>query len=90
LSNIDDKVALNKTRSVLEPHEYDILEETSNGSNLHVGNVYFQLLIESKKDTFTSSSTTEAENSIVSQIIQELQLKKPPGRFLTKDCESGF
>lgn len=75
---------------IFEPHEHDILGGRGNGPNLHLGNIYFRELVEANKTKYTSSQCNKVKNSIILEIVNKIQSRTPPGRFLTKDNDSGL
>ena len=66
---------------IVTPHSNDVLSGRGNGVNHHEGNIYFRSLIQKYKPFYLHSNPSE-KKLISKRIVQDVQNRDPPGRFL--------
>lgn len=72
------------TKDIRTPHDNDVLCGRGGGTNNHVGNENFRVLVTRKKRDYLNSS--KREKPLVSKsIVDEIRGMHPPGRFLQKN-----
>ena len=74
--------------AILMPRTNDILSGRGNGANQHTGNIYFRNLIASYKRKYVLSEPV-IKKQITHQVLAVIESRKPAGRFLKQDAESG-
>lgn len=72
------------TKKIRTPHDHDVLCGRGGGTNNHIGNENFRVLVTRKKREYLNSS--KREKPLVSKsIVDEIRGMNPPGRFLQKN-----
>lgn len=69
-------------------HAHDILSGRGNGANQHSGNIYFRNLISNFKRKYVLSEPA-IKKQITNQVLNIVQGRDPPGRFLRQEVKSG-
>ena len=69
-------------------HAHDILSGRGNGANQHSGNIYFRNLISNYKRKYVLSEPA-IKKQITNQVLNIVQGRHPPGRFLRQEAKSG-
>ena len=78
---------LSYSKLVNSPNRNDVLCGRGGKINNHVGNRQFRAIVETHKDRYQAAS--KAEKALIArQIIDEIRLMNPPGRFLSKSLEN--
>jgi len=70
------------------PNQNDVLGGRGNSSNMHPGNIMFRKLVAIDYDKYSLASNAEKKR-IAARIIDTIQNKSPPGRFLAQDKDTG-
>lgn len=66
----------------VKPHPHDIKGGRGNGSNMHHGNRYYQERVMENRQAYKESRGNFAKNVIAESILDSIQNRNPPGRFL--------
>jgi len=77
----------NQGYSIITPHQHDILSGRGNGANQHPGNIFFRNLIHKYKHHYIHTGPSE-KKLITKRIVEEVQQRNPPGRFLKQNPEN--
>lgn len=77
----------NQGFGIVTPHQHDILSGRGNGANQHPGNIFFRNLIHKYKHHYIHTGPSE-KKLITKRIVEEVQLRDPPGRFLKQNHET--
>ena len=77
----------NEAYNVITPHPHDILSGRGNGANQHSGNIFFRNLIQKYKHHYIHTGPSE-KKLITKKIVEEVQKRIPPGRFLKQNHET--
>jgi hypothetical protein len=77
----------NQGFGIVTPHQHDILSGRGNGANQHPGNVFFRHLIHKYKHHYIHTGPSE-KKLITKKIVEEVQQRNPPGRFLKQSNET--
>ncbi|GFH43837.1 hypothetical protein CTEN210_00310 [Chaetoceros tenuissimus] len=70
-------------------HEHDVLCGRGGSVGAHPGNKYFQKLVKERKQRYLNSRKLE-KKSVATEVVELIQKRNPPGRFLKRDESSGF
>ena len=71
----------------INPHPNDILSGRGSGVNLHPGNAFYRTLVKFSKVEYANVKSPQ-KKLIIAQIIDEVNKKSPPGRFLKQNHKS--
>uniref|UniRef100_A0A7S2KBQ9 DUF6824 domain-containing protein n=1 Tax=Leptocylindrus danicus TaxID=163516 RepID=A0A7S2KBQ9_9STRA len=75
--------------NIKDPGENDVLCGRGGGTNNHIGNERFRILVQTKKKLYLQSS--KRDKPLVSrEIVALVRGQNPPGRFLGKDVRTGL
>mmetsp|Transcript_9194 Transcript_9194/g.10106 ORF Transcript_9194/g.10106 Transcript_9194/m.10106 type:complete len:823 (+) Transcript_9194:173-2641(+) len=74
----------NQGFGIVTPHQHDILSGRGNGANQHPGNIFFRNLIHKYKHHYIHTGPSE-KKLITKRIVEEVQNRNPPGRFLKQN-----
>ncbi len=77
----------NQGFGIVTPHPHDILSGRGNGANQHPGNIYFRRLINKYKHHYILTGPSE-KKLITKKIVEEVQSRNPPGRFLKQNSDN--
>lgn len=66
----------------VKPHLHDVKCGRGNGSNMHHGNRYYQQRVLENRKAYKESRGNYAKNMIAASILDNIQNRSPPGRFL--------
>ncbi len=77
----------NQGFGIVTPHQHDILSGRGNGANQHPGNIFFRNLIHKYKHHYIHTGPSE-KKLITKRIVEEVQERNPPGRFLKQNPET--
>lgn len=77
----------NQGFGIVTPHPHDILSGRGNGANQHPGNIYFRRLINKYKHHYINTGPSE-KKLITKRIVEEVQTRNPPGRFLKQNSDN--
>jgi len=77
-----------KTSDVEKPHSNDVLCGRGGSSNRHLGNTHFRELVAANKKTYIGL-TKKQKMMVARKIVEMIHSTDPPGRFLSKDMDSG-
>jgi hypothetical protein len=76
-------------RDITFPHEHDVLCGRGGGTNNHVGNMRWRMLVAQNKQLYVSLQNIE-KNILSKSIVHVIRNQNPPGRFLRKDSYTGL
>lgn len=83
------KTVTSITMGIKDPCENDVLCGRGGGTNNHIGNERFRILVQTKKKLYLQSS--KRDKPLVSrEIVALVRSQNPPGRFLGKNPRSGL
>lgn len=77
----------NQGYGIVTPHQHDILSGRGNGANQHPGNIFFRNLIHKYKHHYIHTGPSE-KKLITKRIVEEVQQRNPPGRFLKQNHDN--
>ena len=77
----------NQGYGIVTPHQHDILSGRGNGANQHPGNIFFRNLIHKYKHHYIHTGPSE-KKLITKRIVEEVQQRNPPGRFLKQNQDT--
>lgn len=77
----------NQGFGIVTPHQHDILSGRGNGANQHPGNIFFRNLIARYKHHYIHTGPSE-KKLITKKIVEDVQLRTPPGRFLKQNNDT--
>ena len=84
--NID--LLQNIGQNIITPHPHDVLSGRGNGANQHPGNIFFRDCIHEYKPYYISTAGPTEKKLIIKRIIEIIQQRNPPGRFLKQNNET--
>ena len=73
-----------KLKSIVTPHDHDVLSGRGNYVNYHVGNEHFRSLVKKHKIAYVACPKPE-KGRFSTIIVDEVRSLDPPGRFLKQD-----
>jgi len=73
----------------IQPHAHDIKCGRGHGSNMHPGNKYYQDKVMANKQSYKESRGNFDKNMIAGSILNDIQSRSPPGRFLELHVSNG-
>jgi len=73
----------------VQPHAHDIKCGRGHGSNMHPGNRYYQDKVMANKQSYKESRGNFDKNMIAGSILNDIQSRSPPGRFLESHVSNG-
>ena len=74
-----------KIKSIITPHDHDVLSGRGNYVNYHVGNEHFRSLVKKHKIAYVACPKPE-KGRFSTIIVDEVRSLDPPGRFLKQDA----
>lgn len=74
---------------VKEPNENDVLCGRGGSINSHPGNERFRQLVEKRKRVYLTARFKREKRLIANSILSEIRSIDPPGRFLSRDPNTG-
>ncbi|KAI2507489.1 hypothetical protein MHU86_6981 [Fragilaria crotonensis] len=74
---------------VKEPNENDVLCGRGGSINAHPGNERFRQLVEKRKRVYLTARFKREKRLIANSIVLEIRSLDPPGRFLSRDPNTG-
>lgn len=76
-------------RNVTHPHPHDVLCGRGGGTNAHVGNSHWRMLVAANKEMYVS--LPKKQKMLLSKsIVNAVRSQNPPGRFLQKDNKTNL
>jgi hypothetical protein len=77
------------TRDITIPHPHDVLCGRGGGTNNHVGNTHWRMLVAANKQLYVT--LPKRQKMLLSQsIVKAIRSQNPPGRFLQKQAQSDY
>ena len=76
-----------KIKSIITPHDHDVLSGRGNYVNYHVGNEHFRFLVKKHKIAYVACPKPE-KGRFSTIIVDEVRSLDPPGRFLKQDAKT--
>ena len=74
-------------RNILEPHAHDVLCGRGGGTNNHIGNSHWRLLVAANKQLYVT--LPKRQKMLLSRsIVNAVRSQNPPGRFLEKNSKT--
>lgn len=73
----------------VQPHAHDIKCGRGHGSNMHPGNRYYQDKVMANKQAYNEARGNFDKNMIAGSILNQIQSRSPPGRFLESHVRNG-
>jgi len=74
-------------RDILEPHAHDVLCGRGGGTNNHIGNSHWRLLVAANKQLYVT--LPKRQKMLLSRsIVNAVRSQNPPGRFLEKNSKT--
>src|SRR6476660_1978228 len=74
-------------KDIESPHSHDVLCGRGGGSNSHVGNMHWRMLVAANKELYVT--LPKKQKLLLSMsIVNAVRSQTPPGRFLQKDAKS--
>lgn len=73
----------------LRPHDHDIKCGRGHGNNFHPGNRFYQERVEEKRQAYKEAAGNYDKNFIAASIIDAVEARSPPGRFLESKVVDG-
>jgi hypothetical protein len=71
-------------KEIPHPHPHDVLCGRGGGTNAHVGNTHWRMLVAANKETYVT--LPKKQKMLLSKsIVNAIRSQGPPGRFLQKD-----
>ena len=78
-----------ETKGIEQPNENDVLCGRGGKTNIHIGNIHYRKIIETRKNIYRSISKNR--KSILSMsIVEAINRLDPPGRFLSYNGKTGL
>ena len=77
----------NSNATITAPHPHDVLSGRGNFVNYHCGNEYFRKLVRKYKLDYVQSSKQQ-KGTFSKLIVDTINARRPPGRFLKQDNET--
>jgi hypothetical protein len=74
--------------NIEHPHSNDVLCGRGGSSNRHLGNMHFRELVAANKKTYVGL-TKKQKMLVARKIVEMVHQAEPPGRFLSKDLDTG-
>lgn len=78
-----------KADNIENPGTHDVLCGRGGSSNRHLGNIHFRELVAANKKTY-NTLTKKQKMMVARKIVDAVRTTEPPGRFLSKDLNTGF
>ena len=76
-------------KGILRPHPHDVLCGRGGGTNNHVGNSHWRMLVAANKQLYVT--LPKRQKMLLSKsIVNAVRSQNPPGRFLQKDAKSNL
>jgi len=74
-------------KEIPQPHPHDVLCGRGGGTNNHIGNSHWRMLVAANKQLYTT--LPKRQKMLLSRsIVNAVRSQNPPGRFLQKDSKS--
>jgi len=73
----------------VQPHPHDIKCGRGHGSNMHPGNRYYQERVMENRQAYKESKGNFDKSLIAVSILDDIQNRSPPGRFLESHVRNG-
>ena len=74
-------------KDIPQPHPHDVLCGRGGGTNAHVGNSHWRMLVQANKELYVS--LPKRQKMLLSKsIVNAVRSQNPPGRFLQKDTKT--
>jgi hypothetical protein len=81
--------AIYPLKDIPEPHPHDVLCGRGGGTNAHVGNSHWRMLVAANKQLYIT--LPKRQKMLLSRsIVNAVRSQNPPGRFLQKDNKSNL
>jgi hypothetical protein len=71
-------------REIPDPHPHDVLCGQGGGTNAHVGNAHWRMLVAANKEKYVTLPNSQ-KMLLSKSIVRAIRNQGPPGRFLQKD-----
>ena len=88
LCSSPNKEEKEKTSEIEKPHSNDVLCGRGGSSNRHLGNTHFRELVAANKKIYVGL-TKKQKMLVARKIVEMIHSTDPPGRFLSKDLDTG-
>ena len=76
-------------RNIAQPHYHDVLCGRGGGTNAHVGNSHWRMLVAANKELYVT--LPKKQKMLLSKsIVNAVRSQTPPGRFLQKDPKTNL
>jgi hypothetical protein len=76
-----------QSKGIANPHPHDVLCGRGGGTNNHVGNSHWRMLVAANKQLYVT--LPKRQKMLLSRsIVNAVRAQNPPGRFLQKDAKS--
>jgi hypothetical protein len=76
-------------KEIPQPHAHDVLCGRGGGTNQHVGNSHWRMLVAANKQLYIT--LPKRQKMLLSRsIVNAVRSQKPPGRFLQKDSQTSL
>jgi len=89
MTSMNSPAASYVLRDIAEPHEHDVLCGRGGGTNNHIGNSHWRLLVAANKQLYMT--LPKRQKMLLSRsIVNAVRSQNPPGRFLEKNSKTNM
>jgi len=87
MSNSKNAASNYPLKDVPQPHPHDVLCGRGGGTNAHIGNSHWRMLVSANKELYVT--LPKRQKMLLSKsIVNAVRSQNPPGRFLQKDSKT--